>query len=928
MGTIWLGSVFIAVPILTFSFFGIVDIALLAAIWVAACAPLSDRTRFAVIQVGCFGASTNAILLYGTTPGVPVLLGIAVLIAAIYYDWKGGLAAGGASLLLVGVGAWGWHSGLMPLGPQVPRLSPTGYDFWIRTVFAQILSVSAITGTVHYILRELRTILLRSRLAEEKFAKAFRTCPDAMAITELESGRIIEVNDSHERLTGYTREEALGRTSVDLGMFKSAQDREAFAAPLRAMGTVHRLECRVLDRAGRPVDVLFSAECFALGGLKCVLTIIQDISERKRTETALQANEERLRSFIENSTVGIYRSTPEGRIILANPAIVRIMGYESFQELTSRNIEIDCLEASYPRQEFRERIEKAGQLRGWEAKWKRRDGTTIFVRETANVVRGPDGQVQYYDGIIEDISDRKKAEQALRESEERFRNLTAAAFEGIVISEKGRVIDINDQGLKLFGCERREMIGRDILDFIGPESRQVVAESIRTNREVAYEHQLLRKDGSRFYAEAQAKMMRMGDRMVRMTALRDITERRQAEQRQKNLEEQIRHMQKMEALGTLAGGIAHDFNNILTGILGNLQLAEMDLPSGHPASGALRSADKASWRARDLIARILSFSRLDRDNRAPAALAPVVIEAVQLLRVGLPGQVEIRTEIDTNCPLVVFDPGQIHQVIMNLGTNSALSMHDRRGELTVELHPVTPGEALCERHPQVTSGHKVCLTLRDNGDGMDEAVLKRIFEPFYTTKALGHGTGLGLAMVHAIMKSHNGAIVVKSAPGSGTTFDLYFPVAAEKVPETKSGALPARQDQLIRFGNNRRIMLVDDEEPIRVIGAELLERLGFSPLTYTRPTEALEAFTAEPASFSAVISDLTMPEMTGLELARHILAIRSDTPIILTSGYLHSDAQQKARESGVRCVINKPFEMREMVEQIRFVLGESSGRGA
>jgi CheY-like chemotaxis protein len=204
-------------------------------------------------------------------------------------------------------------------------------------------------------------------------------------------------------------------------------------------------------------------------------------------------------------------------------------------------------------------------------------------------------------------------------------------------------------------------------------------------------------------------------------------------------------------------------------------------------------------------------------------------------------------------------------------------------------------------------------------------VLKRIFEPFFTTKTLGQGTGLGLAMVHAIMKSHNGSIVVESVPGSGTTFDLYFPATVLSVAVPGLGAREARQDKFVPFGNNRRIMLVDDEDAVRVIGADLLERLGFVPVAFARPAEAVEAFRADPGGFSAVISDLTMPEMTGLELARHVLSIRPETPIILTSGYLHSEAQQKARESGVRCVINKPFEVQELVAQVRSVLDESAG---
>jgi PAS domain S-box-containing protein len=925
VSTLWIAGIFIVVPALIGSVFGITDVLLVAAIWVASLAPFSDRVRFAVLQTGCFGAAACSLMVYATPPGVPVMLVLSVLLAAIYHDWKGGLAAGIAGLVLIGAGAWAWMSGHLPIGPKVPKLDPAHFDFWLRLIFAHILALCTVTGMIAYILREMRAILTRSQLAEEKFSKAFRTCPDAMAITELESGRFIEVNDSHERIFGYSRKDVIGRTTVELGIFRNPQEREAFTAPLRTQGTVHRMEMQIRDRDGCPHDVLSSAECFDFAGQRWVLTIIQDMTERKQAESALRANEQRLRSFIENSTVGIYRSTPAGRIIMANPAMLRITGYDTLEQLAARNLEVEASQSSYPRREFKEQIERAGQLSGWEATWKRRDGTLIAVRETASVVRGPDGSVLYYDGILEDISERKKAEQALLESEERFRNLTAAAFEAIAITENGRLLDINDQGLALFGRERSEMIGRSVLDFVSPESRPIVAETMVHEREIAYEHMMLRKDGSPFPVEARAKMMHMGGRPVRITALRDITERRQADLRQKNLEEQLRHMQKMEALGTLAGGIAHDFNNILTGILGNMQLAEMDLPSGHPAFVALKSAEKASWRARDLIARILSFSRLERDNRKPASLGPVVTEAVQLLKVGLPGEIEIRTAIDGDCPPVVFDSGQIHQVIMNLGTNSAQAMRGRRGILTVELHSVTPSASLRERHPQVTASQRVCLTFRDNGSGMVEEVRKRIFEPFYTTKALGQGTGLGLAMVHAIMKGHNGAIVVESSPSTGTTFDLYFPAAGDLASVSRPATRHPFGEQLVSFGKKRRVLLVDDEESICKIGADLLGRLGFSPSVFQRPAEALEAFRADPAGFCAVVSDLTMPEMTGLELARQIRGLRPGVPIILTSGYLHLDAQQKARESGVSCVINKPFQMLEMAAQIREVLGEPAG---
>jgi PAS domain S-box-containing protein len=927
VGTVWLAAVFATTPGLIRTFFGIAEISIMAVIWGAAILPLSYRLRFAILETGFFGTTANSMLIYGSTPGIPVLLGLGILVATIYHDRKGGIIAGVASLLLIAAAAWSWTRGLLPIGPTLPKLLPTEYDFWMRTMFAQVLAVCGITGIVAYITREKQNILSRLHLAEEKFSTAFRICPDAMVITELLSGRFIEVNDSHERLIGYTRKEVIGRTSVELGTFTSENDRSTFVEPLLATGSVRDVERKIKDRAGQMIDVVYSAECFDLAGVKCAVTIIRDISDWKRTEAQLIANEERFRSFVEHANVGIYRSTPEGRIIMANPALLKIMGYESFEEMALRNLETEDYEPSYSRKAFREGLEREGLIQGWEATWTRRDGAKIFVRESATVIRGADGAIAYYDGTIEDISERKKAEEALRESEERFRNLTAAAFEGIVITENGRIIDINDQALKLFGYQREEMVGRPASEFVSDGTRDIVRERMNNEFEGSYEHQLVRKDGTPFEAEAQAKMMRMGERTVRMTALRDISERRHNEQRQKNLEEQLRQMQKMEALGTLAGGIAHDFNNILTGILGNLQLAEMDLPKGHPAYVALESADKASRRARDLVARILSFSRLEQDNRTSSPLGPVVREAVQLLCVGLQGDVGVRTDIDGACPPVVFDSGQIHQVIMNLGINSIYAMRAGGGILSVELRKVAPSAALLERYPQVTAEHTVCLTLRDTGCGMDEAVLKRIFEPFYTTKTFGQGTGLGLAMVHAIMNSHKGAIVVESAPGKGTSFDLYFPSApaaagVEAAPPAPEPPKATQKPSFVAFGKNRGILLVDDEDSVLMIADSLLRRFGFVVRSFALPVEALAAFRADPDGFSLVISDLTMPEMTGLELAGHILTIRRDIPIILTSGYLNTEALQKARDTGVKSVIKKPFDVKELVAQIRGVLNE------
>ena len=907
---------------LDLSFAGVADMCFVG-ILVAFCfVRTTDIVRFVAIEVTFLSAAVNVVFVYGMSPGAAVLLSLFVLVATMAYDMKVGVLAGLACLLLVLFGGWGWTSGFLPLGGVIPQVQPTHFKFWVYSVITIAMAACSLAWIVASIMKETRAVISQLHLVEEKFSKAFRMSPDAMIISEFESGTLLEVNDSHEQLTGYRREDVIGRTSLEIGTFKDAADRQEFLAPMQATGSARRVERKICDRSGREIDVLYSSECFVLAGKKCLVTIMQDITERKRAEAALIANEERFRSFIENASVGIYRSTPDGNIVMANPALIRIMGYDSLNQLARRNLEKDGYEPSYSRGEFKTVIESTGRVEGLEVAWRKKDGSTIFVRESAVAIRDAAGTIQFYDGIIEDVSERKRAEQELRESEERFRNLNAAAFEGIVISENGRLIDVNDQALKLFGYEREEMIGRNVIDFVSPETRALVSEAIRNRTEDSYRHQLVRKDGSCFEAEAHARMMRLGDRNLRVTALRDLTESLQAAQRERVLEEQVRQMQKMEALGALAGGIAHDFNNILTGIMSNLQLAEIDLPETHPAYAAMKSANQASIRARDLVARILSFSRLEHDNRAPAPLGPVVLEALQLLRVGLPGNVEIRTDLDGDCPPIAFDPGQIHQVVMNLGTNGIHALRDAGGVLTVELCSVQPGDELRARYPQVESTHTVCLRICDNGCGMEAEVLNRIFEPFFTTKAFGQGTGLGLSVVHAIMKNHKGAIVVESSPGSGTSFSLYFPAAGVDVARPKEGKRRIPGAALAPFGQGRKIMLVDDEDAVRSIGSKLLGRLGFVPEVYERPVEALNAFRAASCDYCALISDLTMPEMTGLELAKQILAIRPGLPVILTSGHFQAEVRQEAIDSGVQSLVNKPFEIQELVSRIRLVLNE------
>jgi two-component system, cell cycle sensor histidine kinase and response regulator CckA len=331
-------------------------------------------------------------------------------------------------------------------------------------------------------------------------------------------------------------------------------------------------------------------------------------------------------------------------------------------------------------------------------------------------------------------------------------------------------VDVNDQLARLLGYERGELIGKDVSLMVAPESREAVSIAIRSGRELPYRHLALKKDGSRIEVEAQARMIEWLGRPVRVTAIRDIGAQLQ-------LEERLNRVQKLEALGRLAGGIAHDFNNILVAIFSYTDLTDMDAEDPQQVRSHMDGLRAAAHRARDLVHQILTFSRQKGEDRVRTSIRPIVDEALRFLRSSLPTSIELRAEIDEDAPEVLGAPVQIHQVVMNLCVNAAHAMQ-KNGVLSVRLSSALATPELLQRVPDLVALRRYArLVVQDTGKGMDAATMGRIFEPFFTTKAGGEGSGLGLAVVHGVVKSHDGAIAVDSAPGMGTTFEIYLPAA-------------------------------------------------------------------------------------------------------------------------------------------------------
>jgi signal transduction histidine kinase/ActR/RegA family two-component response regulator len=385
----------------------------------------------------------------------------------------------------------------------------------------------------------------------------------------------------------------------------------------------------------------------------------------------------------------------------------------------------------------------------------------------------------------------------------------------------------------------------------------------------------------------------------------------QTKERQK-LEDRLRQAQKMEAVGTLAGGIAHDFNNMLAVIIGNAELALEDLQQDEPPARNVQQIVRASKRATDLVKQILAFSRKTESGRSPFRLTPLVKETFRLLRGTLPSTIRMDLNITTERDSVVADPSQMQQVLMNLATNAAHAMRDGGGALTVDLGDVdVRNDTLPDADMQ--PGAYVKLTVRDTGTGIETDILDRIFEPFFTTKEAGQGTGMGLAVAYGIVKSHRGAITVETTPGKGSTFNVFLPYETVEVEEQRGEGRDVPR-------GTEHILLVDDEPEVVQATANTLERLGYRVTGVKSGTEAWEVFEKQREAFDLVITDQTMPDLTGIELAKRMLKVRRDVPIILFTGYSESVSPETAREAGIREFVMKPIAKRDVARTVRRVL--------
>mgnify|MGYP001420620611 CR=1 FL=1 len=645
-----------------------------------------------------------------------------------------------------------------------------------------------------------------------------------------------------------------------------------------------------------------------IGLLKTVAQILSGWISRTRASEALLSERRQLISIFESIDQVIYVADPYTYEILFVNAVARrmarrdVVGGLCYREFQGKSAPCEfCTNPIILKQKY------------LPYKW---EYYNPFLKKnfivTDQIIMWPDGRDVRFE-LAMDITDRKKAEQALAESEEKYRQLFDMESDAIFMidNETGRLLEVNAACESMYGFSREALLEMKNTDLSAePEATSQATRAGLTSVPVRYHKN---KCGKVFPVEIAARHFSWKGRNVHVAAIRDISARITADAEKTRLETQLRQAQKMESIGTLAGGIAHDFNNILSAIIGYTEIARMATDFNSKVHKNLGDVLKASQRAKNLVGQILAFSRQTRSEFGPVQVRLIALEVIKMLRATLPASIEVISELMTQA-MVLADANQLHQVLMNLCTNAFHAMREEGGRLRLDLCEVRLDEATAAGMDNLKPGDYLKLMVSDTGIGMDRETLARIFDPYFTTKAKGEGTGLGLSMTYGIIKAHQGAIVADSRPGEGSIFTIYLPKFVSQAKVRSAEANPQMPQ------GSERILCVDDQPELVSILKAMLKTLGYRVTTRSSSLEALELFAQEPEKFDLVVTDLNMPHMQGDRLAQELIKIRPGVPIVLCTGYSDQVKGKDLSTAGIRAVAHKPILMADLAKLVRGVL--------
>ncbi len=683
------------------------------------------------------------------------------------------------------------------------------------------------------------------------------------------------------------------------------------------------IEFKMKHKDGHWVDILSRANAYFNENGKAVRIVGThlDISQRKKIEEALKESRERYQKAQRIGKVGNWEYNIQTTEFWGSDEAKRIYGFDP----RSENFTTEEVERCIPE---RERVHQAliDLLEKGKAYHLEFDIITRDTQERKTIIsiakleKDAEGNPLRVTGVIQDITKRKQSEMALRKSEARLYAVFEAADKiSFIITDaqdpEPLILEFSPGAEKIFGYARAEMIGKPLSVLHLPEDATQFPTAHQRMGEgkggFSGETTLVRKSGKKFPALFSTYPMydEAGEMYAMLAVSIDISE-------QKEMELKLLQAHKMEAIGNLAGGIAHEFNNVLAIILGNAELAIDDVPDWNPAHNALKEICNASFRAKEVVLQILSFARKTMTALKPLEINAIAKESLKLMRASIPTMIDIQSNIPPEPSMILGDPTEIHQILINLFTNASYAMKEKGGVLEIEISEVALDNIAASRYEDLSAGDFVKLAVHDSGEGIKPDVLEKAFEPYFTTKEFGAGSGMGLAVVYGIVKKCKGAINIKSTVGEGTTVEVLFPRIEEKEPSNEK-----KEDELPM--GNERILLVDDDPAIANMIGQILERLGYAVSGMTDSTAALERFQASPEDFDLVITDMAMPKMSGSQLAAELKKLRNNIPIFLCTGHSDTIDEKKAKELGIEGFSMKPLDKGVLARAVRTILDQN-----
>ena len=688
-----------------------------------------------------------------------------------------------------------------------------------------------------------------------------------------------------------------------------ADDRERVLEEIRSSYGSYRaftLEYRIRSIGADEIWVRDSAQCiYSEEGTPLYYQgLMLNITKQKRMEVALSVSQRYFEELISAAPLPIIAFDASSTVVSWNSAATAIFGWSAAEVIGQRPPFHGETPSELP-DELVALALRGTVIKGRQIRLQAKDGRWLSLNLSIAPLIEADNQITGAIAVLEDLTDRLLIER------ERLRlaAVVEQAAESIAITGlDGMLRYVNPAFERITGYSSEEVLGRNpkLLKSgkHGPEFYEDLWGTVLSGR--IWRGHIVNRRKSGELIEEEASIIPVTDDSGQITCfaavMRDITHERQ-------LERQYLQSQKMEAIGTLAGGIAHDFNNLLSGIMGYTELAQSALPSNCEAATDLARVMEASCRARDLVQQILTFSRKTERRAEPVIVRESVEEVVRLVKASMPSSIRVITDIDPNAGVVLADPSHIHQIIMNLCTNAFHAMRQLdAGRLTISLQPYTCDTKIITDHMHLPAGDYVCISVSDNGHGMDRRTIERIFEPFYTTKSVGDGTGLGLSTVHGIVSRYEGHIDVRSALGQGATFEVYLPRVQINVHEA------SYENALIRHGNGQHVLVVDDVPMLAHLAQRILLGLGYRATAFVRPLEALDAFRREPTQYDFILTDYTMPDMSGETFVRAVTELRPGIPVVMASGYNERISQELLDQLGIRAFLDKPLTRKALAD--------------